>query len=351
MRTRILIALAALGALLALPAFAGATMAYTTNPTAGSPNRPLIVSDDDGANVRTLNVTGTEPQISPNGQYIAYSYIANKRTWTQELRFVNVATGVMVDTNLVCSGPEWAPNSSAVLCTVARWGTEKQGLLGTGINAVKPDGSSTIILPANGLSVEGYSWSPDSSKVVWDQVAIGTLPTKAVLRSLNADGSGAVVKLGGGVNPVWGPTKIAYQRITSALVSGTQVQRSQIWTLDPVAGASSAAPLTDYRAKGLIEGPFPSKWSPDGTRVVGEVEGEDYTQPVYVNAATGRIRAFGQQGGTVVGISADGTQALVVVTDFGASTQSVWASPLAKESSSLLLKNVGLVSVTANWQP
>ena len=352
MRTRLLIALAALGALLALPAIAGATMAYTTTPgKASGTNMPIKLADDDGANVRTLNVSGMEPMISPNGKYIAYTFISNTKTWTQELRFVNVATGVMLDTNLACTGPEWAPNSSAVACTVARYGTPAQGMLGTGINTVTPDGTSTIILPATGYAVQGYSWSPDSSKIVWDQTPINVKTTRSTLRWLNADGSGAVGKLGNGVNPVWGPTKIAFTRMQHVMVNGLMLFHQEIWTLDPAVGASSAEQLTDYKAKGFIEGPTPKYWTPDGTRVVGAVTGQDYNQPVYVPVSSGKVTVFGPGNAAVQGVSADGTQALVIAGLMGDTPQPVYASPLAKESSSLLLKDAWAVSATANWQP
>lgn len=352
MRTRLLIALAALGALLALPAIAGATLAYTATPgKASGANMPMKLADDDGANVRTLNVTGEMPMISPNGKYVAYTYISNLKDWTQELRFVNVATGVMVDTNLACTGPEWAPNSSAVVCTIANFGTSKQGLLGTGIDVVAPDGTSTIILPATGYAVQGYSWSPDSSKIVWGQTPINVKTTRSVLRWLNADGSGAVGKLGSGVNPVWGPSQIAFNRQWHAMANGTIVFHQEIWTLDPAIGASSAVQLTDYKAKGFIEGPTPKYWTPDGTKIVGAVVGEDYEQPVYIPLASGKVRDFGPANAAVQGVSADSTQALVIGNLLGGTAQPVYASPLAKESSSLLVKDAWSISATANWQP
>lgn len=352
MKRQMLIVIAVLVALLALPAMAGATMAFTKVPTkASGANMPIMLADDDGANVRALNVTGTQPMISPDGRHVAYTYIANTKTWAEELRIVNVATGVMVDTNLACVGPEWAPNSSRVACLTSRYGGKGNALLGTGVNTVALDGTSAVILPATGYAVEGYSWSPDSSKIAWDQTPIDAKSTRSVLRWLNADGSGAVGKLGAGVKPVWGPTHIAFERQWHAVSNGTVSQRQEIWTLDPAVGASSARQLTSYNAKGFVVGPQASFWTPDGKTIVGVVVGEDYIQPVYIPVASGRVKEFGPSNAQPQGVSADGTQALVLADLMGDAPQKVYASPLAKQSSSLLIKNAWSVSACATWQP
>ena len=350
MTRRLLVAIAAMAALLAIPSLASATIAF--NKTIKQPsngNEAIYVANDDGTGARALDVTGLYPMISPNGKMIAYTYISNLKDWTQELRFVDIATGVMVDTNLACTGPQWAPNSSAVACSITRFA--KGDLKGMGLNVVTPTGASTILLPANGAALNGWSWSPDSTKVVWGQMGLDSKSSTAVLRWLNADGSGAVGKLGAGAQPVWGPSRIAFTRSTHAIAGGTAVLRSQIWTLDPAAGASSAEQLTTYRAKGLVEGPQPFQWTPDGSRIVGTLVGEDYVQPIYVNATTGRIRDFGPTNAMPQAVSADGTQALVVANLLGGKTQVVYVSPLAKMASSLLLKDADTVSASANWQP
>jgi hypothetical protein len=228
----------------------------------------------------------------------------------------------------------------------------KKGVLtGMGINTVTPSGTATIILPSVGVATSGYDWSPDSSKIVWGQMSLNAKSTTGVLRWLNADGSGAVGKLGPGGAPVWGPSKIAFTRTTHAIAGGAPMLHSQIWTVDPAAGPSSAAQLTSYAAKGMIEGPAPFAWTPDGTRIVGQIVGEDYIQPVYINATTGRIRDFGPANAEPQAVSADGTQALVITNLLGGTKQPAYVAPLAKMSSELFLKDAASISVTANWNP
>ena len=351
MPKRLLITVAALVALFALPSLAGATVAYTTSVTLkSSANLPIMIANDDGTGARAIGQSGLYPMISPDGKMIAYTYISNAKTYTQELRFVNIATGVMVDTNMACTGPKWAPNSSAVACSMTS--ASKSGLItGMGIDVVTPSGAATIILPSVGVATNGYDWSPDSSTIVWGQTSLDAKPTTSVLRWLKADGSGAVGKLGKGGAPVWGPSKIAFTRSTNAVADGGQWLHTQIWTVDPAVGASSATQLTSYRAKNLVEGPVPFQWTSDGTRIVGTITGEDYSQPVYISATTGRIRDFGPFNAEPQAVSADGTQALVLTNLLGGTKQPVYVAPLAKMSSELFLKDAGSISVTANWNP
>ena len=205
-------------------------------------------------------------------------------------------------------------------------------------------------MPSVGFGVNGYSFSPDSSTIVWSQAPFGTYDVNSTLRALPVNGGGAVTKLGKGSQPVWGPTKIAFVRTTRVVVDGAPMIRSQIWTVNPAVGASSAAALTGYKAKGFVEGPVPLRWTPDGTKIVGQLIGQDYGQPIYVTA-NGKIHQFGPSNSGVYGISADGTQALVVGNLLGGGKQPVYASPLAKMASSLLLKDAWAPSATANWQP
>lgn len=346
MSRRLLPLVAALGALLALPALAGASIVYQSSTGTGA-NRAMYMADDDGANATKLPATGQFPVVSPNGAYVAYEKVTSTKTGASQLHFLTVATGADLNTGVSCGGPIWAPNSSAVACTTTQTtGTVK----GFGLSTVTTSGTESILVPSVGTQVNGYSWSPDSTKVVWGQMPFGTYDVNSQLRWLPADGSGTVGKLGKGAQPVWGPTKIAFVRSTRAVVGGAPVPRTQIWTLDPATGASSAKVLTAYQAKGFVSGPVPLRWTPDGTRIVGQLDGEDYTQPIYVTA-NGKIHQFGPSNAGVYGISADGTEALVVGNLLGGGKQPVYASPLAKMASSLLIKDAWAPSVTANWQP
>ena len=333
--------------LLLISALAGASIVYQTS-TGSAANRAIYMADDDGGNPVKLPATGQFPVVSPNGATVAYEKVINNNTGASELHFLTVATGADLNTGEQCGGMVWAPNSSAVACTT----TQTTGTIkGVGLNTITTTGTVSILVPSVGTDVNGYSWSPDSSTVIWGQTPYAVHDVSSVLRSLPANGSGAVTKLGKGGYPLWGPSKIAFVRFTRVLSGGSPVQRSQIWTMDPAAGPSSAAALTAYKAKGFISGPFPTRWTPNGKTLVGQVTGEDYIQPMYVTA-NGKVHLFGPANAGVYGVSADGTEALVVTQLMGGENkQPAYASPIGKMASSLLLKDAWEPSVTANWQP
>ncbi len=227
-------------------------------------------------------------------------------------------------------------------------------MTGVGLDAINTAGVASIIVPSVGYSISGYSWSPNSQQIVWSQSAWtnDTGEGRMVLRIGKPDGSGTPTKLGSGSTPLWGPSTIAFTRTTlSRAPGGAHWFHTQIWTVDPTNGASSAKVLTAYQAKGFVIGPQPFRWTPDGKNIVGTLVGMDHIKPIYVNATTGRIRMFGPSNAAPQAVAANGESALVVANLMGGGTQVGYVSPLAKESSSLILKNVGTVSVTANWQP
>ncbi len=344
---RLAILASAIVAVFALPALAGATIAFNKyTKAAGNPT--VHLADDDGTGVRALGVKGIEPVISPNGQWVAYEYITNMEKWTRELRMVNVATGGVVDANFYCGGPVWSPDSSKVLCSTTS-ASAKGDVTGIGLSSVTTGGAATTIVKATGNMVGGYTWSPTGTQIAyaWERFP-GTL-TGAQLRIANADGSGPV-RIGLGSMPVWGPNALAYVRETVGHAAGQPFARNQIWTVNP-SDPSSAKQLTNYTGKGLIQGPTPIAWSRDGATIVANVIGEDYLQPAYIRIADGRVRPFGPSNALVAAISADGTQALVGANILGGGKEAAYASPLGKMASSLLLKDAASLSASATWQP
>lgn len=353
MQKRVFLPFVALVALFALPTLASATIVYSKSSTLSSAvNASIYTANDDGTGVALLPVKGGDPVISPNGATVAYGYVTNTKTWFTELRFLNISTGVMVSTKKSCVNPVWSPDSTTVLCeTMSQTGSDIKGF---GLDAINTAGVASIIVPSVGYTISGYSWSPNGQQVVWGQsswsVSVRGL-SRVVLRMGKPDGSGTPTKLGPGEGPLWGPSTIAFTRVTSSRAPhGVRMYHTQIWTVDPTSGASSAEVLTAYRAKGFVSGPTPLQWTPDGKNIVGTLVGMDHIQPIYVNATTGRIRMFGPSNAAPMAVAADGKSALVVANLMGGGTQVAYVSPLGKVASSLILKNVGTVSVTANWQ-
>lgn len=350
MRLRLTLIAAAVLALAAVPAMAGASIAFTKYSKAGAPNQPIWLADDDGANQRKAGAaSGIEPMISPNGRWIAYEMIANTRTWDTVLAFVDVQTGAVTKADWACNGPVWSPDSSRVACSPVSQDA-KGNLLGGGLWLVTPALQATEIVKAKGNSVIGYSFSPDSTWVAYGRQGFPGTIGGGKLRASTIDGS-QTVKLGHGAYPVWGPEQVAYTRTQVDRHGRMPVLRSEVWMVDVLGGIDTAEQLTSYSAKGLVEGPMPIVWTPDGSTIIGTVTGEDRIDPVRINARTGKVRPIGPANALPTSVSADGTQALVVADQLGGGPEQLYAVPVDGTASSLLIRNVDFATATANWQP
>ena len=357
MSRRLLLMLAALASLMAVPSLASATMAYTgTSKNPNGANLPIIVSNNDGTNAHTLGlqpVTGWEPVISPNARYIAVTSLLGAASgWSEELHFVSVGTGQVIDTNTTCSNPVWAPNSSAVACLTPQYSSGGK-LLGTVIRTMTPSAFSTPtrVWVGTGYMINGISWSPDSTKIAWGQQLIRGRNPIPLLRWRSALGTGGIKKLGAGAYPVWGPTKIAYVRLKNVSVRGQAWQYQTVYTTSPNS-IRTVKKLSTYKARGLVNGPRPLYWLPNGSGVVGNLMGEDYSRPMLINATTGKLKVFGPTNAAVAAVSANSQSALVYGNFLGGGQQTAIVTTFGKSQSYVpVLTNAGYVSVSASWNP
>ncbi|MEI6624965.1 MAG: hypothetical protein WCO40_01340 [Thermoleophilia bacterium] len=357
MTKRFLLIVGALAVLLALPTLAGAAIAFTKLVKNQPANSTIYVyTHDEGhpATTVALNVKGGQPTISPDGKIVAY-YVNNNGG---VLHFVTIATNAVVATTNFCGPqpPVWAPDSSAVACTLpAIEGSPS-------IASVTTTGVTTPLakwLPGVGLGLGAPTWSPDSSMIAWVSGAGGKLR----LRAMKADGTGSLIKLGSFSqsqnldNPLWGPKRIAY-----TLMSGSGTNSStNIWTIKPgTNNNSTATQLTRY--KGMIgSGPSPLMWTPNGKIILGEIDMEDQAPtPVSINAATGKITKLGPSGneltgGSPIAASSDSSSALVLFASnvmMGIKpTGTVRTVSLSTGKSTLFMNNVSYMSASADWRP
>ena len=339
---------------------AGASVAFTrlTAPYTFSkqPLNPAIwVANNDGSAARKLPVTGTDPQISPDGTMVAYLVMATP-SYSSTLHIVTIATGVDVNTKTQCENPAWAPNSSAVSCD-----TTSKSL--SGLVAVTPAGKVTVVAESSSSSVRiswnSAAWSPDSTMLAWSYDVYKSKNAQAnpVLRAKRVDGTGSLLKLGNGSGPVWGPTRIAFYRFTG---SNDNVI-AQIWTVSPTGGTSSAKQLTHWkRSKNeFASGPFPMMWTPDGSKIVGAVMGmDDDANSIAVNAASGAITTLGTQNSysnQPQAVAADGSSVLLHYYSQPSATNKGYGTinnvSINGKSSSLFLNRVTSISASADWKP
>jgi hypothetical protein len=368
---RIIGSLGIAAVLLAVPAIAGASVAFTkiVKPYtfASQPmNTAIYVANNDGSSVRKLSVTGSTPEISPDGKTIAY--FKNVKTkgatmgeppYTSILHFLTLATNVDFNTKIQCQNPAWAPNSSAVACDLIST-TE------TGLVTVTPTGKVTTISENTDTVHVGFfsaTWSPDSSMIAWESNVTsskgtsGFNPTK--LRAKNADGTGPLIKLSNNaMTAVWGPKLIAYQAFTGSGDSLT----SQIWTVNPkIHNSSTATQLTHWTQpkNGMDTGPSPFLWTPNGKTIVGAIVGmDDDATTVKVNATTGKITPISvnnQYSNQPIAVSSDGSTALIhYYSQPCCSTKAVGyvvTASLTGTAGTKFKDNVSFMSVSADWKP
>lgn len=359
MSRRIVLLLGALAALLALPAMAGASVAFTRLAApytfSSQPLNPAIyVASNDGTGARKLPVTGSDPQISPDGTMVAY-LVTSTPSYATTLHVVTISSGKDVNTKTNCENPEWAPNSSAVSCD-----TTSKSL--SGLITVTPAGKVSVVAKTTTsarVSWNSSTWSPDSTMLAWtyDLYASENAQANPVLRAMRVDGTGSLLKLGKGFAAVWGPSVIAFNRTTGS----DENIIAQIWTVNPTAGSSSAKQLTHWkRSKNqFANGPGALLWTPDGSTIVGAITGmDDDANSVAINAKSGAITTLGtesQYSNQPQAVAADGSSVLLRYYSQPSATNKGYGTindvSINGKSSSLFLNHVTAITASADWKP
>lgn len=358
MRTTTMVALAA-GALASAPALAGATMAYVTVPRSPTATSYVMVAADDGT--QAVRVTpGTTVSISPDGARIAYQ--AWDRASQDTLAYVrDLATGDTATLVGACdSALTWSPDATMVACTTVS--ASRKGIVtGNGLGIARIPASLAgvtsipvgdfMAAPGNGVA-QGVAFSPDSSRIAFSwsrygsRAAAGTLYVAPV-----SDASARVAVLTRASGPVWGVHGIAVGRSAWATVrlgsSRTRVIHTQVWTISP--DLSTMGQLTHYRARGLMSGPWPDAWSPDGTTIVGAIGGEDVSDLATFRVPGGATRTL-QQGMifSPVSVSADGRR-LLFESGLDGRNPSIRVMGIAGGGARTLVSRATNVSVTPGW--
>ena len=164
----------------------------------------------------------------------------------------------------------------------------------------------------------GASFSPGLvARLAYGQGPAGTfcLSGHVNVIAANPDGSARarVTTDGRSLNPVWGPTKIAFDR--------EQLRRGdapayQLWLMNP--DGSGRTQLTHTKVPALLDGLVPMQFSSDGTRLLAEYVGQDTNETWTVQVPSGRNRQLTVRGVSVTagGLSRDGSTVLVDYNGF-----------------------------------
>ncbi len=162
-----------------------------------------------------------------------------------------------------------------------------------------------------------------------------TAPVNVYVAQATGAGLVRITSDGRSLNPVWGPTFIAYDR---ERLRRNDAPVYQVW-LRRLGGAPRR--LTSIRVHSLVSGLVPLGFSASGSRLLAEFEGQDTSEAWTVQVPSGRARAVRVKRQPVVGgaISSDGSQLLVAAGDFEgpASGESVFTVPFAGGAPKLVL--------------
>ena len=310
------------GAVIGLGALGAATgwgaMAYQSTSSGAGGNRPIMVAADDGSSPVQV-ARGANPVISPNGSRVAYQVLSRSAIGT---RVVDVATRTVAPVAKGCGefgAVTWSPDSTRIVCgtmSTARDGTVTgQGLAMAQVPSGSLAGAGTLALttlvPARGNNVppppQGVSFSPDGTQIAYAW-ARWEKPTGIYVAPVS-DATARRRVLSSASSPVWGPLAIAatQERQVSVRIADTRMRTVQqnVWVVNP--DGSDPRAITAFRARGLVYGPYAAFWTPDSTKVIGGIAGQDYSRTATFSTGARRTTTLLARRDTMpVGVSRDG---------------------------------------------
>jgi Tol biopolymer transport system component len=315
-KSKLIPALVAVVALLAVPAAARATLAYTTNVF----HPHVTVAQDNGKGAKTIGA-GTNAKVSPDGKLVVFEREPSNGKGAPEMKLYDVATG---KTKTIFSPWResytfaWSPDSTLVAAL-------RGGELGKRTLYVVDVESGKLTRIATGY-FNGVSFSPDSEEVVFG-LTNGNYPGKTnVVRGPVAGGPTSALthdNISGW--PLWGPTgQIAFVKQLNAK-QRQYGPKNDLFLMN--ANGKGVKRLTHTKVDPLVSGLFPTAWSASGNQLLAEFGGQDTSYAVAVNPKTGTERSLSpgnsETGFAGVALTADGKTVLGYLGGFegGGSSQ------------------------------
>lgn len=266
-------------ALLALPAAADATLAYSTNVF----HPHVTVANDNGKGAKRIGA-GTNAKVSPDGELVAFEREPSNGKGP-EMKLYDVATG---KTRTIFSPWResytfaWSPDSTMVAAL-------RGGELGTRTLYVVDVETGKLTRIATGY-LNGVSFSPDSKEVVFGLATTESYPAKTdVVRDPVGGGPTSTLThdhISGW--PLWGPQG---QIVFVKQLNAKQRQygpKNDLFLMN--ANGKGVKRLTHTKVDPLTAGLFPTAWSASGNELLTEFGGQDTSYAVTVNPKTGAER-------------------------------------------------------------
>jgi dipeptidyl aminopeptidase/acylaminoacyl peptidase len=301
-KLKLALALAAVAALLALPAAANATLAYTTNVF----HQHLWVANDNGKGVKAIGL-GANPKVSPDGELVAFEREAKDHT--PEMKLYDVKTG---KTRTIFSPWResftfaWSPDSTMIAAL-------RGGELGKRTLYVLNVETGKLRKVATGY-FDGVSFSPDSTELAFGLSSVELFPLKTDVYRIGVTAGAAHALTHDEISgsPLWGPQgQIVYVKQLGAK-QRKYGPKNELFTMN--ADGSGSKQLTHTGVPQLTQGLIPTAWSASGNQLLAEFGGQDTSYAVAVNPKTGKQTNLSPEnsetGFVGVGLTADGRTAL-----------------------------------------
>jgi hypothetical protein len=291
-------------------------LAYLTESATGSAK--VWIAAADGSEAKLLG-PGQQPLLAPNGLSVAvalFGTAGGPQEHGPSIAIYPSAGGPIASylslETATATPLAWSPDSRYVAIARQSNGTTDIAA-GSGLDVI--DTQTGAVTPIAAGTIYGASFARDGS----DRLVFGLSHSEAFAGGVNlymSEPSGAGLHRlssdGRSLNPVWGPTYIAYDRARSRRLS----PEYQVWLGTPT--NSRVRELTHVRVGSLVQGLVPLAFSADGSRLLAEFEGQDTSEAYAVAVGSGRARAVrvGRQEVQGAGISSDGGTLLLNTDSF-----------------------------------
>jgi Tol biopolymer transport system component len=334
LKFRLLGALVAATALLALPAAAQATLAYVKNPL-----HPVVFAANDNGGGAFKVGPGRNPRVSPDGDAIAFLHEGSGSKQELKLAAANGGGSRTVLTNLQDSSYLTFSPDSQLLAALRGPELGKRKLV-----LIDVTSGTFLRTIANGY-FSGVSFSPDGTQIAYSVAASEKYPPRSDVFTTPVAGGKPVrlTKDHVSLDPLWGPgNKIVFVKQLGAK-NRKYGPKNELYLMNPE--GKQVKRLTHTKVDPLLQGLYPTAWSGSGNRLLAEFEGQDTSYAVAVNPKTGAQKPLeqnsnGEQGFVGTAISADGTTVLGYTGGFDpGSSHDVATIPYAGGKTRVLVKN------------
>ena len=276
-------------------------------------------ADDDGTDPREL-VTGNQPQISADGNVVAFVRPSGSRT---QLGLIPTSGGRerILATSTSIESVTFSPDSKLLAAEIG----------GRRLMLFETDTGRLATL-ARGF-VKGLSFSPDSTRLVYGLGVDATARGEADVYKVSVRGGTPrrITRDGRSLLPVWGPARIAFVKQKGLDRTG-MIPTYDIWDMDE--RGREVQRMTTTKVPEGVNGLLPIEWSGDGSRLIAQYVGADVRVGFTVNPRNGETRALRRK--VAFDLAGDGS---AVLTQSAGKRPNVYAAPYEQGGSELLVRN------------